>query len=95
VRDPLVHRDSSLDDRHLPCSTEEEFEGYIWDDATKKVNPDGSYKAEAPLKLNDHGMDAMRYMVAYFDLGRTSTLMRSPSLCHSTVGQAKASRPSR
>jgi hypothetical protein len=69
VRDALVRRDSSLDDRHLPCSTEEEFEGYIWDDATKKVNPDGSYKAEAPLKLNDHGMDAMRYMVAYFDLG--------------------------
>lgn len=68
VQNALVGRDGALDDRKLPACTEEEFEGYVWDDATKKVNPDGSFKAEAPLKLNDHGMDAMRYMVAYFDL---------------------------
>ena len=68
LRDSLLARDSILEERKLPCCTEEEIEGYIWDKAAPKVNPDGSQRKEEPLKLNDHGMDAMRYMVAYFDL---------------------------
>lgn len=71
LRDSLDSRDRDtlLDERKLPCSTEEEFEGYVWDTASARVNPDGSARKEEPLKMNDHGMDAMRYMVAYFDLG--------------------------
>lgn len=63
-----VDRDEHLADKRLPTCTEEEFEGYVWDKAQAKLNPDGSQLADAPLKVNDHGMDAMRYMVAYFDL---------------------------
>jgi len=68
MRDALTARDPLLDERKLPCSTEEEVEGYIWDMQAPKLNPDGTYRKEEPLKVNDHGMDAMRYMVAYFDL---------------------------
>ncbi len=68
LRDALVGRDTSLDEAKKPCCTEEEFEGYIWDQATAKINPDGSYRAELPVKKDDHGLDGTRYMVAYFDL---------------------------
>ena len=68
LRDALVSRDGLLDERKLPCSTEEEVEGYVWDTQAPKLNPDGTYRKEEPLKVNDHGMDALRYMVAYFDL---------------------------
>lgn len=63
-----VSRDAKLADKRLPTCTEEEFEGYVWDKAQAKLNPDGTQAAEAPLKVNDHGMDALRYMVAHFDL---------------------------
>lgn len=60
-RDSLIRRDSLLDNDKKPCSTIEEIVGYIWD--TKK---------DAPVKTNDHGMDAMRYMVAFKDLKSVS-----------------------
>lgn len=45
-----------------PGRTEEEFGGYMWDlDNNRK-------KGEEPVKDNDHGMDAMRYMVAHLDV---------------------------
>lgn len=40
-----------------PTGTLEEIAGYVWDPAK-----------DVPVKENDHGMDAMRYMVAYKDL---------------------------
>lgn len=69
VRDALISRDPLLDERKLPCCTEEEVEGYVWDKAVGRVNPDGSQRKEEPLKMNDHGMDGTRYIVAKFDLG--------------------------
>lgn len=62
-RDALIERDSKLTDAKLPCSTEEELPGYIWDTGAGK-NP-----KEQPLKANDHGCDATRYLVADKDLG--------------------------
>jgi hypothetical protein len=59
----LVERDPALDEAKKPCSTEEEITGYVW-----AVKPGGT-SPEAPLKENDHGMDAGRYMVAERDLG--------------------------
>jgi hypothetical protein len=56
-RDALVRRDTDLDDRKLPCSTIEEIVAYVW-----KVDTQGREKEE-PLDENNHGMDAMRYMV--------------------------------
>jgi PBSX family phage terminase large subunit len=90
VRDGLIARDPHLDERKLPCSTEEEIEGYVWDTAVPKLNPDGSARKEEPLKLNDHGCDAMRYMVAYFDL-------RDPraDIMGTTVPLVQGSRPVR
>ncbi len=65
MRDCLVERDPLLDSRKLPASTLEELPGYIW-----APGPDGKPAKEEPLKLNDHGADAMRYMVAAKDLGQ-------------------------
>src|SRR5688500_16902139 len=61
MRDALVERDQTLAQRKLPCCTAEEFPGYIWDPSKKK--------GEEPLKENDHGMDATRYLVVERDLG--------------------------
>lgn len=63
VRGALVERDAELVDAGRPTCTEEEFPGYVW-----AVRPGGVVKEE-PLKENDHGMDALRYMVAQADMG--------------------------
>lgn len=65
VRGALVERDAELDTTRKPACTEEEITGYVW--AVKPGNAGGL--KEEPVKENDHGMDAMRYMVAARDLG--------------------------
>jgi hypothetical protein len=66
VQGALVERDPDLEAAKKPTCTEEEITGYVWG-----VKPGGALKEE-PLKENDHGMDALRYMVAQRDLvGRT------------------------
>lgn len=70
-RNAVVERDPELEDRRLPCSTAEEIVGYIWE-----RGPDGKPVKENPMKKDDHGMDAMRYTVANFDL-RGVTRFRS------------------
>lgn len=62
VRGALVERDEQLDAARKPACTQEEVSGYVW-----AVKPGGT-APEAPVKENDHGMDAMRYMVAARDL---------------------------
>lgn len=61
--DALTARDTDLVEAKKPCSTEEEFVGYVWD-----AQP-GKPPKEQPVKADDHGMDAMRYIVAERDLG--------------------------
>ena len=61
-RDSLMERDRDLTDRKLPTCLEDEPESYIWDVRQ------GMKHGEAPVKENDHGLDALRYLVAYFDL---------------------------
>lgn len=65
VRGALVERDAELDSAKKPTSTEDEIAGYVW--AVKPGNAGGL--KETPLKENDHGMDALRYVVAERDLG--------------------------
>ncbi len=68
LRDTVQERDERLVAAKKPLSTEQEFDGYVW---PKDV--DGKPNKEAPVKENDHGMDAMRYAVAYVDkLGHVS-----------------------
>lgn len=69
MRDALVERDSSLREAGLPTCTEEEFPSYVWNLAANRK------KGEEPVKENDHGMDATRYMVAYFDVRKKKGLM--------------------
>ena len=68
VRGALIERDPELVSAALPTCSEEELPGYVW--AVKPGNAGGL--KEVPVKENDHGMDAKRYMVAARDLvGRT------------------------
>lgn len=66
-RDALVERDRTLADAHKPYCTESEMLEYIWDPAKAPGAGEGTPR-EAPLKQNDHGLDALRYLVAHHDL---------------------------
>jgi phage terminase large subunit len=70
LRDSVVQRDTLLLDSMKPASTQEEVPGYVWDTANgKKIKED-------PLKEDDHGCDAKRYMVAERDLRPRPRLRR-------------------
>lgn len=69
VRGALVERDPDLDAAKKPCSTEEEITGYVWDRGTAQQQANDKPPKEVPVKLNDHGMDALRYICAELDLG--------------------------
>lgn len=60
LRDSLVERDRTLEERSFPICTETEFESYVWDTSNGRVTK------EEPLKKFDHGMDALRYLCMYF-----------------------------
>jgi hypothetical protein len=45
-----------------PGCTEEEIDGYIWDLANNRK------KGEEPVDKDNHGLDALRYLVAHCDL---------------------------
>lgn len=62
MRDSLLEMDWDLKEEGKPVCTEEEFDGYEWDDKKKK---------EQPIKAYDHGMDDCRYL-ANFHLGETT-----------------------
>lgn len=62
LKDSLVHLDSVLEDAGLPTSTELEIEGYSY----RPVKDDKAVKEE-PIDKDNHGMDTMRYAVAYID----------------------------
>jgi PBSX family phage terminase large subunit len=57
-KNATVRRDQLLLDAKKPASTLEEIPGYVWNDKGK----------DEPLKENDHGSDAMRYMVMERDV---------------------------
>lgn len=64
VRGALVEIDQSLKEEGKPTCTEEEITGYTW-----QKYADGKPNKEQPVKLNDHGMDDTRYIVAHVDSG--------------------------
>ncbi len=57
--------DRTLADDNKPTCTEKEFDGYVWDVRL-------GHKEE-PLKENDHGMDACRYLCRYLDENKGSS----------------------
>ena len=64
----IVERDPELLDKKKPTSTLDEVVGYIWDRGTSIAQEKGKPPKEVPVKEDDHGMDAMRYMIAQLDL---------------------------
>ena len=62
-RDALVSLDESLRERGRPVRTADEIEGYVWEPAA-----DGKIDKDRPLKLDDHGVDSLRYVTADQDL---------------------------
>lgn len=59
-RNAVVHQDPELVDANLPTCTIDELPAYVWADKKKK---------DTPVKENDHGCDAMRYICAERDFG--------------------------
>lgn len=57
-RDCLVETDELLVEAKKPFAVEQEIDGYVWKDKTKK---------EQPIDENNHGMDMLRYAVMYED----------------------------
>jgi len=62
LRSALQGRDPVLEEAKKPCSVVEEMDCYIWNTTS------GRRKGEEPVKENDHGQDALRYLVAHFDV---------------------------
>jgi len=62
VRNALVRVDELLEAAKKPFCTEQEITGYAW-----RKYDDGKPNKEEPVKINDHGMDSMRYIVMYVD----------------------------
>jgi phage terminase large subunit len=73
-RDSLWHDpDMSLSSVKKPTRTSEEFASYTrdtrrGDDSLVFMTASSARRAEYPLKINDHGMDAMRYAVSEIDI---------------------------
>lgn len=65
LRDSLVTRDPLLVEAKRPTCTEEEIEAYVWDGARSQKY--GQVLLEEPLKRDDHGCDALRYLVMHVD----------------------------
>jgi phage terminase large subunit len=81
----LDQRDMELEDQKRPICTEEEFDSYVWDRKTAKGG--GQLEKDEPLKENDHGCDALRYVVAELDfrdtkgtVPRTTPYINTPNI---------------
>lgn len=57
LRDSVVSPDESLREAGRPTCTAEEITGYVWD------RREGKPPKEEPVKQDDHGVDALRYLV--------------------------------
>jgi PBSX family phage terminase large subunit len=62
LRDSLVEADPELRKQYLPLCTEDEIEGYVW--ASSK---DNKPTKDIPIDKLNHGLDALRYCVAFID----------------------------
>ena len=61
LRESLLEADPELVEGRQPTCTEDEMESYIWD------TRNGRKQGEEPLDKDNHGNDAMRYLVAFVD----------------------------
>lgn len=66
MRDSLIERDPGLAEAKKPLCTADEVPGYVW--AKPKASALSKAEPEEPLKVDDHGMDTARYVIAELDL---------------------------
>lgn len=88
MSDTLVERDQALAEAKKPTCTVDEITGYAW--AKPPASALSKPEPEEPLKVDDHGMDTMRYAVAQLDLVGKSRV-QSPA----RAAQAGPGRPTR
>ena len=62
LRDSVVEVDQSLIEAKKPTCTAQEADGYIWE-----LAKEGRASKEQPVKVDDHGMDTLRYFVMHID----------------------------
>lgn len=62
-KNALIEQDERLVTAKKPWCTEQEFDSYRW-----PKGQDGKPVKEEPIKVDDHGMDSVRYLVAQLDL---------------------------
>lgn len=65
VRDASLRIDKELEEAGKPTSTEQEMDGYVWDEKISRLV--NSKRDELPIDKDNHGIDATRYMVAFAD----------------------------
>ncbi|MFC8465986.1 phage terminase large subunit [Streptomyces sp. NPDC057250] len=85
LRDSLVEKDTRLADAKKPTCTADEVTGYVWAKARSTV-ASAKPEPEEPVKIDDHGMDAMRYGVAELDVVGPASV-KSPT---KAAGRSKA-----
>jgi phage terminase large subunit len=69
LRDSVTERDQKLIDAAKPASTAEEVPGYVWKRKPSTVLAGERPEPEEPVKVDDHGCDGKRYLVAHIDGG--------------------------
>lgn len=70
LRDALVELDSVMDDQNKPTSTLQELSVYAWPKGAS-----GRPVKEVPVDDNNHGCDAMRYMVMHVETNSGKLLL--------------------
>jgi phage terminase large subunit len=72
LRNSLVARDPLLNEARKPLCTEEEIDAYAWDTTS------GRRHGEVPVDKDNHGLDALRYIVAKLDGGSYGVFAEQP-----------------
>jgi phage terminase large subunit len=73
MRGVLIERDEALAEAKKPMCLEDEIPTYVWA-KTPPTSAATKAEPEEPLKVDDHGSDAMRYAVAELDLVGEATV---------------------
>lgn len=73
LRDSLVEEDAALKMRFKPLCTSDEFPAYAWEPPKE-----GRAPKEEPVKVDDHGLDALRYAVMYVDNPQRLQVQENP-----------------
>ncbi len=71
----LVETDPYMEERKRPTSTTQEFPSYSYPDGV-----DGKPDKETPIDVDNHGLDALRYMVTYFENEPTARMVTVPNI---------------